>query len=94
MGYSRTRHFLGGTAPALPEGDTPMHVVLRDGRMIGNWRHVLAGGRCELDIRTGPESGSRTRKASGSGDTQGTDSAIDAAIEAYGKFLGMPAVRK
>lgn len=85
MGYSRTRHFLGGTAPALPERDTPMHVVLRDGRMIGSWRHVLAGGRCKLDIRTGPEPGSDT--------SRGTDRAIDKAVEAYGKFLEMPVVR-
>jgi hypothetical protein len=55
MGYSRTRHFLGGTAPALPQPDTPMHVVLRDGRMAGSWRHLLADGRCELDIRIGAD---------------------------------------
>lgn len=85
MGYSRTRHFLGGTAPALPERDTPMHVVLRDGRMIGSWRHVIEGGRCELDIRTGPDPGSDTDR--------GTNRAIDKAVEAYGKFLELPVVR-
>ena len=86
MGYSRTRHFLGGTAPALPERDTPMHVVLRDGRMVGSWRHVLAGSSCELDIRTGPDPGS--------GANPGTDRAVDEAVEAYGKFLEMPVARK
>lgn len=85
MGYSRTRHFLGGTAPALPERDTPMHVVLRDGRMIGSWRHVIEGGRCELDIRTGADPGSDTDR--------GTNRAIDKAVEAYGKFLELPVVR-
>jgi hypothetical protein len=85
MGYSRTRHFLGGTAPALPERDTPMHVVLRDGRMIGSWRHVLAGGRCGLDIRVGPDPGSDPDR--------GTNRAIDKAVETYGKFLEMPVVR-
>jgi hypothetical protein len=85
MGYSRTRHFLGGTAPALPERDTPMHVVLRDGRMIGSWRHVLADRRCELDIRTGPDPGSDTDRS--------TNRAIDKAVEASGKFLEMPVVR-
>ncbi len=86
MGYSRTRHFLGGTAPALPERDTPMHVVLRDGRMIGSWRHVLGGGRCELDIRIGAVAG-------GGGD-RATIRAIDDAVAAYGRFLEMPVVRK
>ncbi|MDQ0077241.1 winged helix DNA-binding domain-containing protein [Arthrobacter oryzae] len=86
MGYSRTRHFLGGTAPAMPERDAPMHVVLRDGRMIGSWRHVLAGGNCELDIRTGPDPGN--------GGNRATNRAIDEAVEAYGKFLEMPVVRK
>jgi hypothetical protein len=85
MGYSRTRHFLGGTAPALPERDTPMHVVLRDGRMIGSWRHVLAVRRCVLDIRTGPDPGSDSDR--------GTNRAIDKAVEAYGKFLEMPVFR-
>jgi hypothetical protein len=82
MGYSTSRHYLRGKAPAIPDGDTPMHVVLRDGRMIGSWRHAFAGGRCELDIRTDPECGP-------------ADSiAIDKAVAAYGTFLGMPAVRK
>lgn len=82
MGYSRSRYFLGGTAPALPERDAPMHVVLSDGRMIGSWRHDLAGGRCELDIRTRSDPG------------QAGNRAIDDAVAAYGRFLGMPAVRK
>jgi hypothetical protein len=82
MGYSRSRYFLGGTAPALPERDTPMHVVLGDGRMIGSWRHDLAGGRCELDIRTRSDPGRAGNRA------------IDEAVAAYGRFLGMPAVRK
>lgn len=86
MGYSRTRHFLGGTAPAVPERDTPMHVVLRDGRMIGSWRHVLTGGNCELVIRTGQDPGGGRKGR--------TDRAIDEAVQAYGKFLEMPVVRK
>ncbi|KQR80743.1 hypothetical protein ASF98_18270 [Arthrobacter sp. Leaf337] len=82
MGYSRSRYFLGGTAPALPERDTPMHVVLSDGRMIGSWRHDLAGGRCELDIRTRSDPGPAGHRA------------IDKAVTEYGRFLGTPAVRK
>ncbi|MBT2595401.1 winged helix DNA-binding domain-containing protein [Arthrobacter sp. ISL-72] len=80
MGYSRTRHFLGGIAPAVPQRDTPPHVVLQGGRMVGSWRHVLARGRCELDIRTGLDSAA--------------DPAIDDAVAAYGRFLGMPTTRK
>lgn len=82
MGYSTSRHYLRGKAPAVPDGDTPMHVVLRDGRMIGSWRHAFAGGRCELDIRTDPEGGPAANRA------------IGEAVAAYGAFLGMPAVRK
>ncbi|MEK0154254.1 winged helix DNA-binding domain-containing protein [Arthrobacter oryzae] len=81
MGYSQSRYFLGGTAPARPDGDTPMHVVLRDGRMIGSWRHVLAAGRCELVIRTEQDPGPAGNRA------------IDEAIAGYGTFLGVPAVR-
>jgi hypothetical protein len=49
---------------------------------VGSWRHLLAGGRCELDIRTDLAS-----------DHAGNRS-IDEAVAAYGAFLGMPAVRK
>ena len=80
MGYSRTRHFLGGIAPAVPQRDTPTHVVLQGGRMVGSWRHILARGRCELDIRTGLGSAA--------------DPAIDEAVAAYGRFLRMPTTRK
>jgi hypothetical protein len=86
MGYSRSRYFLGGTAPARPERDTPMHVVLKDGQMIGSWRHDLAGGRCELDIRTRPEPDTAAERD--------TSRAIDEAVAEYGAFLGITTVRK
>lgn len=35
MGYSATRHYMGGGAPAFPFEGQPMHVVLLDGRMAG-----------------------------------------------------------
>ncbi|MCW2131356.1 winged helix DNA-binding domain-containing protein [Arthrobacter sp. VKM Ac-2550] len=41
MGYTPTRHYLGGTAPASVASKQPSHVVLLDGRMIGNWQHTL-----------------------------------------------------
>lgn len=36
MGYSATRHYMGGGAPAFPFEGLPMHVVLLDGRMAGS----------------------------------------------------------
>ena len=55
MGYSASRHYFGGTAPVFPLNGAPMHVVLRNGRMAGSWRHRLArrsaGPGCELDVR-------------------------------------------
>ena len=85
MGYSATRHYLGGPAPALPVDGALMHVVLLDGRMAGSWRHTLLPGRCELDIRLFPSSGPAAGPA--------LDVAIEDAVDRYGSFLGTPAVR-
>jgi hypothetical protein len=79
MGYSATRHYLGGSAPAFPVSGAPMHVVLLDGRMAGSWRHTLFPGRCELDIRLF--------------DDAGLDDAVQVAVDRYGAFLEIPAVR-
>jgi hypothetical protein len=86
MGYSVSRHYFGGTAPAYPFGDNPMHVVLLDGVMAGSWRHSLvrrgsAAQRCELDIRLSRPLG------------QELENALEVAAARYGDFLGMPAVR-
>ncbi len=51
MGYSTSRHYLGGAAPFAPVAGEPAHLVLRDGRLAGVWRHRFTRGRCELDIR-------------------------------------------
>ncbi len=86
MGYSATRHYFGGSAPAFPLGGAPMHVVLLDGRMAGSWRHTLFPGRCELDIRLfdapnpGPAEGNAVKQA------------VQSAVDRYGAFLGIPAV--
>ncbi len=81
MGYSTSRHYLGGEAPFAPVAGEPAHLVLRDGRLAGVWRHRFVRGRCELDIRlqfrTDPD----------------TEPAINQAVASYGRFLGMPAVR-
>ncbi|HCB60183.1 MAG TPA: hypothetical protein DEP82_20320 [Arthrobacter bacterium] len=79
MGYSATRHYLGGSAPAFPVAGAPMHVVLLDGRMAGSWRHTLFPGRSELDIRLFNDTG--------------LDDAVRVAVDRYGAFLEIPAVR-
>jgi Winged helix DNA-binding domain len=86
MGYSATRHYFGGSAPAFPLAGMPMHVVLLDGRMAGAWRHALLPGRCELDIRLfpAPERGRRD---------DAVERAVRGAVDRYGAFLGLPAVR-
>lgn len=80
MGYSATRHYMGGRAPAFPVADAPMHVVLLDGRMIGSWRHTLLPGRCEVDARLTASAGP-------------INAAVDAAVARYAAFMGTPAVR-
>jgi hypothetical protein len=86
MGYSVSRHYFGGSAPAYPFGDNPMHVVLLDGVLAGSWRHSLvrrgsAAQRCVLDIRLSRPLGWEL------------ENALDLAVARYGDFLGMPAVR-
>ena len=80
MGYSSSRHFLAGKAPFAPVAGEPMHLVLRDGRLAGVWRHAFVRGGCEVDLRLEPGSGT------------GHGEPVGAAVAAYGRFLGMPAV--
>ncbi|UKA51246.1 winged helix DNA-binding domain-containing protein [Arthrobacter sp. FW305-123] len=77
MGYSQSRHFLGGTAPYFPEDNGPMHVVLLHGRLAGWWRHGFSGGACQLDVRM-------NRPA-----TAAEQAALEAEVDRYGRFLGM-----
>ncbi|XAS69823.1 crosslink repair DNA glycosylase YcaQ family protein [Micrococcaceae bacterium Sec5.7] len=81
MRYSESRHYLGGSVPAFPVEQAPMHVVLLDGRMIRTWRHAFSRGRCELDVRT---AGSLDPAAG---------QALEQAVDRYSLFLEMPAVR-
>lgn len=81
MGYSETRHHLGGLAPVFPSAELPMHVVLLNGRLAGWWRHSFVRGACEVDVRlTVPVNGAVT-------------AAVDKAIRDYGAFLEMPTER-
>ncbi|MGO4249694.1 winged helix DNA-binding domain-containing protein [Paenarthrobacter sp. RAF54_2] len=79
MGYSQSRHYLGGRAPYFPEGDAPIHVVLLEGRLSGWWRHGFSGGICELDVRVNRPF------------TTAEQQALEAEAERYGRFLGMKA---
>jgi hypothetical protein len=87
MGYSATRHYLGGSAPAFPLGGAPMHVVLLDGRMAGSWRHTLFPDRCELDIRLFRSSDPASRRG------KAVEHAVQSSVDRYGAFLGIPAAR-
>lgn len=76
MGYTPTRHYLGGHAPASVASKHPSHVVLLDGRMIGNWQHTLKPESAVVSILlylalTPPQKG-----------------ALDAAVARYETFLG------
>ncbi|MFJ4028010.1 winged helix DNA-binding domain-containing protein [Paenarthrobacter sp. NPDC089989] len=79
MGYSQSRHYLGGVAPYFPENGGPMHVVLLDGRLAGWWRHGFAGNTCELDVRMNQPA------------TPAVQRALEAEVDRYGRFLGMEA---
>lgn len=77
MGYSQSRHYLGGTAPYFPEDNGPMHVVLLNGRLGGWWRHRFTGGMCEIEVRM-------NRPA-----TAEEQAALEAEVHRYGRFLRM-----
>ncbi|MGR0158324.1 winged helix DNA-binding domain-containing protein [Paenarthrobacter nitroguajacolicus] len=79
MGYSQSRHYLGGTAPYFPEDNGPMHVVLLDGRLAGWWRHGFSGGVCELDVRMNRPNSPAEQQA------------LETEVGRYSRFLAMEA---
>lgn len=94
MGYSATRHFMGGGAPAFPFQGQPMHVVLLEGRMVGSWRHTLLPHRCELDIRLpGPGDSPGPALPAAGLSAAGLSAAVQEAVDRYAAFIGLPAVR-
>ena len=94
MGYSATRHYLGGSAPAFPVAGAPMHVVLLDGRMAGSWRHTMSAGRCELDIRLFAAADPAPGVTPDSAGDRAVGDAVQDAVDRYGAFLGIPTVRE
>jgi hypothetical protein len=78
MGYTPTRGYLGGAAPGPANAKVPSHVVLLDGRMVGNWQHALTPGTAVVNLLL-------HRRLE---DTEGR--ALRAALERYGAFLARP----
>jgi hypothetical protein len=78
MGYSKTRGYLGGSAPAALSRTVPQHVLLLDGKMAGNWKHVLKPGPAELRLKPLRSFSPEERHA------------LDRAVERYAVFLRRP----
>jgi hypothetical protein len=78
MGYSKTRGYLGGSAPAALSSAVPQHVLLLDGKMAGNWKHVLRPGSAELRLKPLRAFSAAERHA------------VDGAVERYAAFLRRP----
>ena len=78
MGYTPTRGYLGGAAPAPANAKVPSHVVLLDGRMIGNWQHALKPGTAVVNLLL-----HRTLE-------DGEGQALHSALERYRTFLARP----
>lgn len=78
MGYTPTRNYLGGPAPAPANAKVPSHVVLLDGRMIGNWQHALKPGAAVVNLLL-----HRTLE-------DGEEQALHSALERYRTFLARP----
>nr|WP_043846796.1 winged helix DNA-binding domain-containing protein [Arthrobacter crystallopoietes] len=78
MGYTPTRGYLGGSAPAPANAKVPSHVVLLNGRMTGNWQHALKPGTAVVRVLL-----HRTLAAD-------EEQALMAALERYRSFLGRP----
>ena len=76
MGYTPTRHYLGGTAPAAVASKHPSHVALLDGRMIGNWQHTLKPESAVVSFLLNRAL------------TPAQKRALDAAVARYETFLG------
>jgi hypothetical protein len=72
--------FTPGPASAKPlDRATFYHAVLLDGRLVGHWRHSLEKGRVVIETQI--------RRPLKSAESR----ALDAAVERYGDFLGLPA---
>jgi hypothetical protein len=69
--------------PSLPRARTiadvlGVHIVLRDGLVIGGWKRKVDGARAVIDMTILLPTARRD------------EDAIEAAVDAYGRFLGLP----
>jgi hypothetical protein len=79
MGYGESRDVMSPTGPAIG-GKIPFyHAILRDGEMVGHWRHTLEKKAAVLDTHLCRKLDRREAQA------------LDAAVARYGEFLGVPA---
>jgi len=82
MSYSESRDVLVRPEPASArplDRSAFYHAILRDGRLIGHWRHVLEKGRVTMDTQLDRPFGATENQA------------LKVAVERYGAFLEMPA---
>lgn len=81
IAYSQSRDLLdlAGLFPTAADERLRIHVVLIDGQVVGRWRRVATTGSVTVDARIGKALSARERVA------------VNAAVERYGRFLGMPA---
>lgn len=81
MSYSESKDVLlgPGAASASPGEPACHHAVLLDGQLIGHWRHVIEKGSVRVETQLSrPVDGAEAH-------------ALEAAVERYGRFLGLPA---
>jgi hypothetical protein len=83
MGYTQTRHYLDGMAPAPASATVPSHVVLLDGRMVGNWKHTSRQQNRQQSATIVLQLRRELRRDE--------PAALAAAVERYEAFLDLPA---
>ena len=81
MSYSESRDvlFSSGSKARPLDRAAYYHAVLLDGRLIGHWRHALKKDRVTIETQLGRQLVADERRA------------LNAAVERYGQFLGLPA---
>ncbi len=76
MSYSESKDVLLGTTA---DAAAYLHATLLGGRLVGHWKHTVARRTVTVSIALHRALGTDERKA------------LDAAVERFGRFLGLPA---
>jgi hypothetical protein len=82
VGYQRTRSVIdaaGLSGPGTWNPNTFVHPVVIDGQVVGGWRRVNKARSVLIETRPLRPLGTKERGA------------VEAAVESYGQFVGMPA---